>query len=122
MKKLNPAPASLTYSEVIGCLNSPEYRGKHRAKYTDLQWAEKQPKGPPKYRIGDVVEFHVGGFGVIDEVQKPQSGWPSEYSTSDIDGLHPHKDGVCAWHYEGDFKRHVINPAIRKAKKVFKKS
>lgn len=72
-----------------------------------MEWAARQPKGPPKYKIGDAVEFHVGGFGVIDEVSKPQGGWPSEYSTEDIAGMRPHKTRKSAWHYEGDFKRRI---------------
>ena len=92
-------------SDFFAWLNSPDSREKHRNKYNDAEWARRQPKGAPKYKLGDVVEFHVGGFGVINEVCKPEGGWPSEYSTEDIAGMRPHKTRKSAWHYEGDFKR-----------------
>ncbi len=100
-------------------LNDPEgAREKHRKKYNDMEWAAQQPKGPPKFKIGDVVEFHVGGFGVIDEVSAPdpeddeEDGWPAEYSTAPIKGMPSRKDGKVAWHYEGDFKRRVAKSPL----------
>lgn len=79
----------------------------HRRGINDVAWARMQPDGPPNYRIGDVVEFMVGGFGVIDKVNEPLNGWPSSYSTDSYESLPPHATHKCAWHYEGDFKRLV---------------
>jgi hypothetical protein len=113
-----------TYTEVLGRLISRpidfigvSHRDKHRKKFSDVEWAEKQPKGKPNYHVGDVVEFKVGGFGIIDEVSKPHAGWPSSYSTAEIEGMRPHKDRMCAWHYEGDFKRLVRGSALRRLRK-----
>jgi hypothetical protein len=99
-------------SDFLAWLNSPASREKHRNKYNDMEWAGRQPKGAPKYRVGDVVEFHVGGFGVIDKVSEPQGGWPSSYATDDIAGMAPHKTRKSAWHYEGDFKRWVAKSPL----------
>jgi len=84
--------------------NSP-WVDAHRRGISDIDWAKAQPKGPPKYAEGDVVEFHVGGFGVISEVSEPHNGWPSSYATHDVEGFPPHTNHISAWHYEGDFKR-----------------
>ncbi len=78
-------------------------RDYHRREFTDLEWAAEQKNDFPNYRIGDIVEFHVGGFGVIDEVNISNSGWPPSYSTSRIEGKDYHAGGISAWHYEGDF-------------------
>jgi hypothetical protein len=75
----------------------------HRNGMNDIEWAKHQSKGRPKYKIGDVVEFHEGGFGVIREVSPPRNGWPSSYATSNVKGLKGF--WKTAWHYEGDFKR-----------------
>lgn len=77
-------------------------RPAHRAQYDDQEWAKAQPKGPPSFGVGDIVEFRAGGFGVITEVNEPHGGWPSSYATEDADGFPPYE--VSAWHYEGDFK------------------
>lgn len=66
-----------------------------------------------KYYIGDVVEFTVGGVGVIDSVFKAHNGLPESYSTKEVEGLPYRKDTKCAWHYEGDFKALVGESAIR---------
>lgn len=99
-------------SDFLAWLNSPASREKHRNKYNDIEWATRQPKGAPKYRVGDVVEFHVGGFGVIDKVSEPQSGWPASYATEKIAGMADRKDAKRAWHYEGDFKRWVAKSPL----------
>lgn len=91
---------------------SPESREEHRREYTDLEWAAAQPTGDPKYKIGDVVEFHVGGFGVIREVSPPRGGWPASYATACIEGMPGHKSRKCAWHYEGDFKEWVAKSPL----------
>ena len=98
---------------LISWMNSQESREKHRSKYNDMQWAGQQPEGQPNYYIGDMVEFHAGGFGVISEVSNPHDGWPSSYSTRDIDGFPPHSTRKLAWHYEGDFKRLVVGSPLR---------
>lgn len=87
--------------------NNPKLRDKHREQYSDLEWVRNQPEGPPNYKIGDVVEFCEGGYGVICEVSQPHDGWPSSYATSDIDGHSTHPRKKRAWHYEGDFKKLV---------------
>lgn len=78
---------------------------KHRNGLSDLEWAARQPKGKPKFKIGDVVEFYEGGFGVIRDVSPPHDGWPSSYATSNVKGMKSF--WKSAWHYEGDFKRKV---------------
>ncbi len=78
---------------------------KHRRGITDLQWAANQRKGKARYKIGDVVEFKEGGFGVIHEVSEPHNGWPSSYATRNVPGMKPF--WKSAWHYEADFKRMV---------------
>lgn len=90
----------------------PDFREAHRRDFDDLQWASRQPIGDPKYKTGDVVEFHVGGFGVIAEVLKPHDGWPASYSTCEIKGLPYHKTRKNAWHYEGDFKTWVAKSPL----------
>lgn len=84
----------------------------HRKEFSDLAWAAHQKKGPPNFYVGDIVEFHVGGFGVINEVSQPHDGWPSSYKTGDVPTLpgQPKR----AWHYEGDFKRLVGESPIRR--------
>lgn len=81
----------------------------HRRGISALAWAGMQPK-EQSYYIGDVVEFKVGGFGVINEVRKANGGWPPSYSTEPVDGLHDRDDSKRAWHYEGDFK-HLVAPS-----------
>lgn len=98
--------------DFIAWLNSPESREKHRDQYNDLEWASQQPKGAPKYKVGDVVEFHAGGYGVIREVAQPHSGWPSSYATKDVEGYPPHAARKFAWHYEGDFKTLVAKSPL----------
>jgi hypothetical protein len=93
-------------------LTGPDSRETHRREYNDIQWAQMQPTGEPKYKIGDVVEFHVGGYGVIHEVSQPRGGWPSSYATSNVEGYPPHATRKCAWHYEGDFKTWVAKSPL----------
>ena len=88
-------------------------RDNHRKQYTDIEWALAQPTGPAKYMIGDVVEFRVGGFGIIDEVCHPHNGWPASYSVARAEGKPFHAKGITAWHYEGDFKELVGKSALR---------
>jgi hypothetical protein len=87
-------------------------REDHRKSYSDIRWCAMQPKGDPKYKIGDVVEFHVGGFGIINGVSKPSNGWPSSYSTEKIDELPDHASTKRAWHYEGDFKNWIAKSPL----------
>lgn len=102
----------MTTEERITWICGPEFRDEHRKQFTDMEWAAIQHKGPPKYKIGDVVEFMVGGFGVIDGVSEPHGGWPSKYSTNRIPGMPAHKRGVSAWHFDGDFKRLVAKSPL----------
>lgn len=82
--------------------NPGKYADEHRKDINDMEWADMQPKGKPKYGYGDIVEFKVGGFGRIDEVTKPANGWPSSYSVMEVPGMKFHAEDICAWHYEGD--------------------
>lgn len=83
----------------------------HRRGLSDLEWAHAQPKDQ-SYFIGDVVQFHQGGFGIIDAVTEPQNGWPPSYSIARISGL-PSAGLHLAWHYECDFLRLVAPSALR---------
>ena len=85
---------------------------KHRRGLTDCEWASKQPNGKPNYFLGDIVEFKVGGFGIITETTDPGDK-PIAYSISSVQGLKQITTGKCAWHYEGDFKRLVGKSPIR---------
>ena len=87
----------------------------HRRGISDLEWVRLQPVGDPNYMLGDLVEFQVGGFGIITKVSKPQSGWPSSYATSIANGFADHKTTKRAWHYEGDFKRLAGASPLRSA-------
>lgn len=90
---------------------SSESREPHRRDLNDVEWASAQPSGDPNYEIGDVIEFKVGGIGVISEVRKPQNGWPSQYATKEVHGIDYREDGKYAWHYEGDFAARIgISP------------
>ena len=91
-----------------------KYAEDHRKGISDIGWARMQPKEQSFY-IGDVVEFKVGGFGVIDGVSEAQGGWPPSYSTEKVKGLQDRKDTKRAWHYEGDFLRLVAPSGIRAA-------
>lgn len=90
-----------------------KYAEEHRRGISDIQWARMQPM-EQNYYVGDVVEFKVGGIGVITEAQDAENGWPPSYATEEVKG-HPYrKDGKVAWHYEGDFSRLVAESGIRK--------
>ncbi len=87
-------------------------RDEHRKEFNDMQWAYQQPTGAPSFNLGDIVEFKVGGYGMICEIRHPHGGWPSEYATAKIKTLPP--PPYYAWHYEGDFtlKQAVTIPEI----------
>lgn len=87
--------------------------GEHRKGMSDMQWANAQSQEPPNFMVGDIVEFMVGGFGIIVTVTKPHDGWPSSYAADPVPGLDYHSKGKYAWHYEGDFKRLAYPSAIR---------
>lgn len=89
-----------------------KYAEEHRRGISSLAWAGMQPK-EQSYYIGDVVEFKVGGFGVINKVSKAKGGWPPSYSTEPVDGLPDRYDTKRAWHYEGDFKKLVAPSGLR---------
>jgi len=91
-----------------------ESADKHRRGISDMAWAEQQPKGPPKYRLGDVVKFKVGGVGIITDVSKPHNGWPSSYAVKPIKGRKFHPKNKSAWHYEGDISKLVGRTRILK--------
>lgn len=92
-------------------MKAPYQYPEHRKYLNDLDWAAAQVQGPPNYHIGDVVEFHEGGFGVVDEVSEPRDGWPSSYSVAFVPGLP--KAPRNAWYYEGDIKRLVGGSPLR---------
>ena len=89
-----------------------DLREDHRKEFNDVQWAQQQPEGEPKYKIGDVIRFQAGGIGVIYEVSGPRGGWPSSYSTRPIEGFKYHPRGKYAWHYEGDFSEWVAKSPL----------
>lgn len=97
---------------ILDLLKSPESREDHRREFNCVEWAEQQPKGAPNYKIGDVVRFHVGGFGIICKVNEPKGGWPSSYATETPDGMDGHPSGKYAWHYEGDFSERVAKSPL----------
>lgn len=82
-------------------------RDGHRMDFNDLDWAAQQPPGV-RYFIGDLMEFEVGGFGVIREVTPPLGGWPASYATKRVDPFPDHPRTKRAWHYELDFKRRIL--------------
>lgn len=108
--KLISTPCSA--SSFIDWLNSHDSREHHRRDFNDLEWARQQPKGSPKYKIGDVIRFHVGGYGVIRKVSEPHGGWPSSYATEALGGFDGHATGKCAWHYEGDFAEWIAKSPL----------
>lgn len=87
-------------------------REEHRNQFSDHEWACEQPKGAPKYKVGDVIEFEAGGFGVICEVNKWRGGHPSSYAADPIEGKEPHPKHKHAWHYEGDFKNWIAKSPL----------
>tara|TARA_R110000851_G_scaffold111034_1_gene233982 strand:+ start:123 stop:458 length:336 start_codon:yes stop_codon:yes gene_type:complete len=87
-------------------------REEHRKQFSDIEWQNQQPRGLPKYKIGDVIEFEAGGLGVIREVNIGRGGHPSSYATDRIEGLESHPTGKCAWHYEGDFKNWIAKSPL----------
>lgn len=89
-----------------------DYIDGHRRGISDMAWARKQPQAT-NYFVGDIVEFKVGGFGIIDEVQRHGGGWPASYSTEKIKGKPFHATSKVAWHYEGDFKKLVGDSPLR---------
>jgi hypothetical protein len=104
--------AEKAHARFVEWMLSPDRREAHRKAFNDIEWAAHQPKGPAQYMIGDVVEFHAGGFGVITEVKEPHHGWPACYTARAIGGLPFHTSGVVAWHLEGDFKRLVAESPL----------
>ena len=76
--------------------------------------AKMQPK-EQSYYVGDVVEFKVGGCGVIDKVKLPQQGSdrPISYSTEKVEFLAYRRDAKNSWHYDGDISRLVSPSGIR---------
>ena len=89
-------------------------RDDHRKEFTDGEWAAQQPTGAPKYKIGDVIEFHAGGFGVIREVCMGNNGHANSYATDSIEGKPFHPRSKVAWHYEGDFKNWIAKSPLHK--------
>lgn len=75
-------------------------------------------KTTSNYHIGDVVEFTVGGFGVIRNVD-PKAGYVS-YATDNVDGLPPHAKNKCSWHYEQDFKG-LVATSVRNIEHVIER-
>ncbi len=67
----------------------------HRRGKTDMEWVSEQRQGPPRFMMGDIVEFKVGGFGIIKDVSKPHDGWPASYSTDEVPGKKFHAHQMC---------------------------
>ena len=95
----------------------------HRRGISDAAWARQQPK-EVNYFIGDVVEFKVGGFGVIDDVAHGPGDWPPGYSVKRVKGFAGHAKNKIAWHYEGDFLRLVAGggPRVLRAQEIYNKA
>ena len=87
-------------------------RDDHRKQFNDGEWNSRQPRGLPKYKIGDVIEFHAGGFGIIRTVSTGAGGHANSYATGHIDGKPNHSKGKVAWHYEGDFKNWIAKSPL----------
>lgn len=90
-----------------------EWVDEHRRGKSDIDWARENVKPTQMYFVGDVVEFVVGGFGLIDRVSRASGGWPFSYATEDIEGHPPHARRKSAWHYDGDIKRLVAPSGVR---------
>lgn len=101
------AESEFTFDDLIKA--SISNRDDHRKQFNDGEWQNQQPRGLPKYKIGDVIEFHAGGFGVIREVRK---GHVPAYSTEEIEGKPFHPRSKVAWHYEGDFKNWIAKSPL----------
>jgi hypothetical protein len=92
-----------------------DFVDKHRRGINDCDWAARQPKGKPRYAIGDVLEFKAGGFGVVTDVSwEPETGWPSSYSLDPVKGMKFHPRDICAWHYELDFERRLAKSPLHR--------
>jgi len=77
-------------------------------------------KPKSKYQIGDVVEFSVGGFGVVRECEWIPNGPYYHYATSDVEGLPPHPKGIYAWFHDVEFKD-VVATSVRQIDHVLKR-
>ena len=106
-------------------INSPESREDHRRDYNDREWKLAQREGKPLYKLGDVIEFQVGGFGVISNVNRGNSptvdptiefGVPS-YAVNRVEGMEYHAGGIVAWHYEGDIKTCIARSPLHDMEK-----
>lgn len=106
-------------------MNSPESREDHRRDYNDCEWHDAQRVGKPLYKCGDVIEFQVGGFGIISDVNKGNSptvypsieyGTPS-YAVDSIEGMEYHASNIHAWHYEGDLKKCIARSPLHELEK-----
>ena len=66
----------------------------------DFHFAKMQPRTKRlKYKVGDVVELTLGGYGIIKEANRSDSGWPDSYSISKHPKLPFSKDGKVAWYW-----------------------
>jgi len=91
-----------------------EHIDEHRRGISDVAWENKQPDTPPKYMEGDIIEFIVGGIGIINKVSISNIGRPASYSTNPIKDKPFHAKGKGAWHYELDIKRLIVESSLRK--------
>jgi len=105
---------SNTLGNISGSLKQAfiDARDEHRKQFNDGEWSSRQPRGLPKYKIGDVIEFHAGGFGVIREVSIGNNGHANSYATNSIEGKPAHGRNKSAWHYEGDFKNWIAKSPL----------
>lgn len=67
----------------------------------------EKPKS--KYQIGDVVEFVVGGFGVISKVKYCETGKWFDYAADSVEGLPFHSSNIHSWFQDKSFKGIVAN-------------
>ena len=98
-------------------LDSPDSREEHRRDFNDIEWLLQQPKADPQYKIGDVMRFHVGGYGVINQVIKNE-GWPPMYATQTPIGFEGHANRKCAWHLEGDFAERIAKSPLHSLENI----
>lgn len=115
MKKHTKKPTNKSANGIYAAFLNAEMqnRDKHRRNYSDMEWLAKQRRGAPKGRIGDIVKFRAGGWGVIDNVS---CGDIPSYSVRPIEGRNYHPRAKYAWHYEGDFLIEMLGPVHKMEK------
>jgi len=94
----------MTRKELIKLIEQEDY----------YSFASRQPKGKAKYKLGDVVELTVGGYGIITKVSEPQSGWAAHYAIDKHPKLPFSKDGKLAWYFPLEIWKKVGGIVLQK--------